>query len=51
MGVEFKIKQPKKKIDIYRIEKLWEKACTNAFGGETSPRNGVVNPLSITLDN
>lgn len=28
MGVEFKIKQPKKKIDIYRIEKLWEKACT-----------------------
>jgi len=41
MGVEIKIKQPKKKIDIYRIEKLWEKACTNAFGGETSPRIGV----------
>lgn len=41
MGIEIKIKQPEKKIDIYRIEELWKNACTNAFEGETSPRIGV----------
>ena len=29
MGIEIKIKQPEKKIDIYRIEELW-KIWTNA---------------------
>ena len=41
MGIEIKIKQPEKIIDIYRIEELWKNACTNAFEGETSPRIGV----------
>lgn len=41
MGIEIKIKQPENKIDIYRIEELWKKACTNAFEGETNPRIGV----------
>lgn len=41
MGIEIKIKQPENKIDIYRIEELWKKACTNVFEGETSPRIGV----------
>ena len=41
MGIEIKIKQPEKKIDIYRIEELWKNACTNAFEGETSPRISV----------
>lgn len=43
MGIEIKIKQSESKIDIYKIEKLWKKACTNAFGGETCPRIGVVD--------
>ena len=33
MGIEIKIKQSESKIDIYKIEKLWKKACTNAFWG------------------
>ena len=41
MGIEIKIKQAESKIDIYRIEELWKKVCTNAFGGETDPRIGV----------
>lgn len=41
MGIEIKIKQHKKKIDIYRIEQLWKNACTNAFEGETNPRIGI----------
>lgn len=41
MGIEIKIKQPENKIDIYIIEELWKKACTNVFEGETNPRIGV----------
>ena len=31
MGIEIKIKQPEKKIDIYRIEELWKNAMYKCF--------------------
>ena len=43
MGLEIKIKQPESKVDIYKVEELWKNACTNAFGGKTSPRIGVTD--------
>lgn len=43
MGLYIKIKQPESKIDTYRIEELWQSVCTNAFGGETDPRIGMLD--------